>query len=207
MHADRFLAATARRCRALCTAAVLVLAAGCSTLPGDRVTAPARDCAGATRLLAFHRSLAALSAADLARERRQLGAERSAEARMRLALLSLHPRTVNLPRARALLESVLAAQDADAQAMHDLARLLLDQVGERLRLDALNDRLAQQAERNGAQLELSARQLDEARARADALQRKLDALAEIERDLSAPPRALLPAGGATPPPADEHPTR
>lgn len=207
MHADRSLPLTARRCRALCVTAALVLAAGCSALPGDPVAAPAYDGAGAARLLAFHRSLAALNTADLARERRQLGAERSAEARMRLALLSLHPRTLNLPRARTLLESVLAAQDADAQAMHDLARLLLDQVSERLRLDTLNDRLAQQVERNGAQFELSARQLDEARARADALQRKLDALAEIERDLSAPPRALLPAGGATPPPADDHRTR
>lgn len=183
----------------MCAIAMLMLVAGCGTVPHGPVVAPASEGVSTARLLAFHRSLPALNAADLARERRQLGADGGAETKMRLALLALQPRALNLARARTLLESVLVAQDADAQSMHDLARLLLDQVNERLRLEALNDRLTQQAERNGAQLELSTRQLEEARARADTLQRKLDALAEIERDLAIPPRPL--------PPADERPRR
>ncbi|MFC5768094.1 hypothetical protein [Thauera sinica] len=195
MRIDRFAPGTVARQRATCAAAALLLAAGCTAIPPAPEAAPVRDEGdAASHVLAFHRGIQPLAAADLARERRQLGTERTAQSKMQSALLALHPRSLNLSRARTLLESVLAAQDAEAQPLHDLARLLLEQVNERLRLDALNERLAQQLDRSAAQLELSTRQQEEMRARADALQRKLDALAEIERNLSAPlPAATSPA--------------
>ena len=198
LHSPPTWRATAR----VAAMAAMMLIAGCSTTTIAPAHVPAsvrEESDPVSRLLAYHRSTQALNATDLARERRQLGAERSAMSKMQLAVLALHPRGVSLPRARALLESVLAAQDAEARTLHDIARLLLEQVNERQRLDSLNERLAQQLERATAQIEVSGRQLEETRVRAEELQRKLDALAEIERDLSPSPAAPpTPAAQAMP---------
>lgn len=89
------------------------------------------------------------------------------------ALQAAHPRTGNAARARTLLEVHLAAQDEASRALHPYARTLLDQIIERQRLDTANVRLTQQLERAGQQLKDS-QQLNED------LQRKIDALADIE---------------------------
>ncbi len=101
------------------------------------------------------------------------------------ALQAAHPRTGNPARARALLEALLAANDDASRALHPYARTLLEQIAERQRLDAANVRLAQQLER-------SSQQLRDSQQLAEDLQRKIDALAEIERRSSvrAPKRAL-----------------
>lgn len=95
------------------------------------------------------------------------------------AMQAAHPRTGNPARAKALLEALLADTD-DAYA-----RTLLEQINERQRLDAVNQRLTQQLER-------ATQQTKDSQQRADDLQRKIDALADIERTppARAPKRAL-----------------
>lgn len=114
----------------------------------------------------------------------------SAAARMQRAIELAQPRKSNLGRARALLENVLADHSDDARAHHFYARALLDQVNERIRLSANIDRLNQQIEQNTRQLRDSQQQREQ-------LQRKLDALAEIEGNLS-PRSPALPLPAAKP---------
>jgi hypothetical protein len=94
------------------------------------------------------------------------------------ALPAAHPRTGNAARAKPLLEKLLAATDDASRAQHRYARTLLDQINER-------QRLLQQAERH-------AQQLKDSQLRTEELQRKIDALADIERTPStrAPKRSL-----------------
>lgn len=106
----------------------------------------------------------------------------AAQRKLERALQALQQRPSNLARARNQLKSLLASRDADAQALHPYAHALLEQLDERRRLGALNDRLTQQLER-------SSRELKESELRNDELERKLEALAEIEHSLS-------PRGGA-----------
>jgi hypothetical protein len=96
------------------------------------------------------------------------------------ALQAAHPRTGNAARARTLLEAHLAARDEASRALLPYARTLLDQIIERQRLDVANVRLTQQLERSGQQLKDS-QQLNED------LQRKIDALADIELGTPARP--------------------
>ncbi|WP_341643949.1 hypothetical protein [Thauera sp. SDU_THAU2] len=103
----------------------------------------------------------------------------TAEQTMQAAIRAARPRQSNLPRARSLLQGLLAAEDAESRALHPYARALLEQVQERQRLAGLNERL-------GQQLEQSAEALKDSEQRNEALQRKLDALAEIERSLTPP---------------------
>lgn len=95
------------------------------------------------------------------------------------AMQAAHPRSVNLTRAKALLEGILAAGDDVSRAQHLYARTLLDQINERQRLDAANQRLIQQTK--------------DSQQRVGELQRKIDALADIERTPPArvPKRALV----------------
>jgi hypothetical protein len=86
----------------------------------------------------------------------------------------------NAARARTLLEAHLAARDEASRALLPYARTLLDQIIERQRLDVANVRLTQQLERSGQQLKDS-QQLNED------LQRKIDALADIELGTPARP--------------------
>ncbi|OYW29394.1 MAG: hypothetical protein B7Z51_07280 [Methyloversatilis sp. 12-65-5] len=83
------------------------------------------------------------------------------------AMQAAHPRTGNAARAKAMLETLLAATDDASRAQHAYARTLLDQINER-------QRLAQLAERTNQQLK-------DSQLRTDELQRKIDALADIER--------------------------
>lgn len=111
--------------------------------------------------------------------------QQSADRQLQRAIQAAHPRGGNISRARNLLEGLVAADDAASRALHPYARSLLDQINERQRLGQLNERLQQQLER-------SAQQLAESQLHAEGLQRKLDALAEIERSLSPRPAAPLP---------------
>ena len=103
----------------------------------------------------------------------------TAEQTMQAAIRAARPRQSNLPRAQSLLQGLLAAEDAESRALHPYARALLEQIQERQRLAGLNERL-------GQQLEQSAGALKDSEQRNEALQRKLDALAEIERSLAPP---------------------
>lgn len=108
-----------------------------------------------------------------------------AERQLLQALQAAQPRGGNPARARTLLDALLAAQDDASKAVHPHARALLDLLNERQRLDAANQKLTQQLER-------SSQQAKDSQARADELQRKLDALADIERSL---PGARVPSRG------------
>lgn len=175
-------------------AVALVVPAGCSLLDErprrDRealVCVEADLCdSDATRLLiAYHGRLSDRDGAELQRARRALvePADTPLE-QVRQAIVLSHPRApADLGRALALLDAVLANGDDDARALHGVARLLSNEVRAR-------QRLGQQVERAGAQLEAA----EAARVQ---LQQKLDALTEIERSLPA-----RPAPDATLPEAD-----
>ncbi|MDY0056409.1 MAG: hypothetical protein RBS46_08945 [Methyloversatilis sp.] len=108
-----------------------------------------------------------------------------AERQLQQAMQAAQPRGGNLTRARTQLEALVASTDDEARALQPYAKSLLEQVVERQRLDAANVKLTQQLER-------SSQQLKDSQARADELQRKLDALADIERSL---PPARIPSRG------------
>lgn len=112
----------------------------------------------------------------------------AAQRRLQRAVQALQQRPPDLGRARSRLTGLLAADDEYARALHPYARALLEQINERQRLGAAHDRLAQELER-------ATRELENSQLRSDELQRKLDALAEIERSLA--PRG---AAGTLPPP-------
>lgn len=116
--------------------------------------------------------------------------QQGAAERLQQAMELVQPRKSNLGRARGLLQGVLADRSVDALPYHSYARTLLDQVNERIRLNANIERLTQQLEQNGRQLRDSQQQREQ-------LQRKLDALAEIEGNLS-PRGAALPLPAAKP---------
>lgn len=94
------------------------------------------------------------------------------------AMQAAHPRTGNAARAKAMLETLLAATDDASRAQHPYARTLLDQINERQRLVQLAERTNQQ--------------LKDSQLRTEELQRKIDKLAEIERTPASrtPKRAL-----------------
>lgn len=116
---------------------------------------------------------------DRAAHRDALPARDAASETLQAAIHAARPRQSNLSRARGLLQDLLAAEDPGSRALHPYARALLEQIQERQRLAGLNERLGQQLERNAAALKDSEQ-------RNEALQRKLDALAEIERSLAPP---------------------
>lgn len=187
--AERRLVAQLKRLTAF--VACLALLCACST-SGPLAPSPATagDDAGAlSRLLAYQQKIRPLNATELARERRSAADVPDAEHQMQLALLALHPRSLNLARARAHLDTILSGEDAEARRLQALARMLLEHIGERTRLEALNDRLTQQ-------LEQSNQKAAEVQALADTLQQKLDALAEIERNLPARPPGAGDRSGA-----------
>lgn len=124
----------------------------------------------------YYLTLSRLSAAEFARERSELAASSTLESQLRLAQLLGHPRQQppELARALGLLEHVAKAAGA-SPGQRALARLLIDNYGERQRQEQLLDKL-------GAQLKDSQRKAVE-------LQEKLDALADIERTLPVAPRS------------------
>lgn len=156
----------------LALSAALILLAGCAAPLPDPEPDPAPDAAAAPRAT---QGAEAVPGAD------------AAQRKLQRALHALQQRPPNLARARNQLDSLLATRDEDARPLHPYARVLIDQINERQRLGLQNERLAQQLERHALELK-------ESQLRNDELQRKLDALAEIERSLS-------PRSGPAPGPA------
>lgn len=160
-------------------------------MPPQRTEAP-NEAERLEALWTFYRATRALGPAALARERSALAHEEASPLGLvQQALLLSRPPGGNLSRALSLLDTVLASNAPEAQALQPIARLLADQLLERQRLEATNERLTRQLERTGQHLKESQRQADE-------LREKLEALAEIERTLPARPPASPPDTPVTP---------
>ena len=185
--------AHARRLASLAALATALLAA-CAARPTVEVPAPPATVAAYDEpivrvdessmlpLLGYQQLLAQLSPQELARERAVLLYLRpTPSSQLRLAMVFGQTRgTADLPRALALLDEVLRANEPAAASMHPLARLLATQYHERLRLQAQNERLLLQ--------------VTESQRRSAELQDKLDAPAKSRRS---PP--LRPTGSETAP--------
>jgi hypothetical protein len=144
--------------------------------------AGARDAAPIDALLAYYGTLRGSTEIGLLRARALAAPGEDAFVRMCQAIVLSQPGSAaDLPRARALLDAVMSADDDDARAVHPLARLLADDLLERERLGRLLERL-------DVRLQAS----EQARA---AMQKKLEELTEIERSLPARafPDASLPS--------------
>lgn len=159
---------------------------------GDPVcpVAGARDLPPIDALIAYHGAVRHFAGIERLRTNALGAPGEGAFVRMCQAIVLSEPGAADLPRARTLLRAVLAAKDDDALAVRPLARLLAEDVQERLRLAHVIERL-------------DARLLANEKARA-ALQEKLDALTEIERNLPARPS---PDSTLPPPPTDAAPRK
>ena len=155
--------------------------AGCASGPLARKLH--LDDASPEGALLYNQSLARLTPAELGRERSVLAAvPQTPFTQVRMALFLGHPRVQqDLGKGLALLEGVLKSTEPAALAFHPLARQLVDNYQERLKLES-------QLEKQGLQLKDSLRKTTE-------LQEKLDSLANIEQTLIPRPRAVSPNGG------------
>ena len=158
---------------------LLLLQGACSS-PSAKLEPPP-SIGGVAEALAYRQALVRMSASDLAREQViQARSGTDPDAQMRLALLLTQPRhgASDPGRALSLLEAILKNNTPEALALHPLARLLAEQLQERLRQEAAQERL------NG--------QLRESQRRVQELQEKIDRLAEIERSLPKRPMSITP---------------
>ena len=119
-------------------------------------------------MLTYGDRIRGLPPAELAQEIQRLGDSPNTTTRaLQLAMALTQQRNpANAARVQALLQRVLAQQDAESQALHPLARLLAEQ--------------RDQAERQGQQLR-------EAQRRIEQLNERLEAVRAIERSLPAQP--------------------
>jgi len=106
--------------------------------------------------LAYHETIRGMNTAELARERSALSGTGNAPlVQMKQVMLLSHPQgNNNLQRAQSLLEAINGSEKPDAVALQPLARLLAEQLQERVRLENTADRLTQQLERTGQQLKV-----------------------------------------------------
>ena len=139
------------------------------------------------RMLAYAERVRVMPPADLTQEAARLGDAVSPEAQIQLSLVLSQLRQLpELIRAQELLARVLG--NADAQALHPLARLLASRYAEQRRLEE--------------QLDKQNQQLRDVQRRLDQTNERLEALKAIERSLtSRPPTApaSAPAAGRTRP--------
>ncbi|WP_374509095.1 hypothetical protein [Niveibacterium sp.] len=158
--------------RAVLATWMLVTLAACNT-PPTRVEEPLRapDDSALQAALAFYAASQKPGAA-VAPARPQNPLQQ-----MQLAMQLGGGSNPDYPRALAQLDAVMRSDAAQAQSLQPLARLLHDQYLARQRAEFAADRASASAR--------------EAQRRADALQDKIDALAEIERSL--PNRPARPA--------------
>lgn len=144
---------------------------------------------GLLQALAYADRVRTLSAAELGQEVVRLNHPVVPLDQLQLALaLSQLRQTSELIRAQELLTRLLANTDAQAQALHPLARLLAARYGEQRRLEDLLDKQNQQTR--------------DVQRRLEQTQERLEALKAIERSLiSRPhmPAASAPASRARPP--------
>lgn len=199
MQADPRLAGRprARRlhcfCLALCAAAGLYGCASPAQPSGPRPSGAAYDPAPpapppvpastaalpspAEAMLGHAERVRNLQSAELAQEINRLGDPQDSAPRLiQLAIALAATRTpANSVRAQALLQRVLTQADAQAQALHPLARMLQAQYTETRRLEE--------------QVERQNQQVKEAHRRIDQLNDRLEALRAIERSLPRPAAA------------------
>lgn len=153
------------------------------------LAAPAPASEGPLQALAYADRVRTLSAAELGQEVARLNHPVVPVDQLQLALvLSQLRQTPELIRAQELLTRLLANTDAQAQALHPLARLLAARYGEQRRLEDLLDKQTQQTR--------------DAQRRLEQTHERLEALKAIERSLiSRPhtPAAQAPANRARPP--------
>lgn len=143
-------------------------------------------------MLGYLQLLPRMSTKELARQRQTLAAlPQTPSVQLRTAMLLGQPRTPpNLAKAQSLLAGILKSNEPNASSLHPLARLMAAHYGERQRLEQQNSRLT-------AQMTELEQQLLDSQRRNDELQRKIDALADIERSLPKPPAAIeVPTGAA-----------
>lgn len=137
---------------------------------------PAND--AALRLLAYADRVRLMPPAELGQEVARLGDMSAPTEQLQLSLVLSQLRQLpELVRAQELLARVLGNGDAEAQALHPLARLLAARYGEQRRLEEQLDRQSQQLRE---------------------VQRRLEALKAIERSLTSRPPA---AASSSPLPA------
>lgn len=182
---------------------VIAFVAGCATVQAPVPEVPAIEEAAHVEieikvdetamlpLLGYLQLLPRMSAQELARERQTLAAlPQTPSVRLRTAMLLGQVRNPpNLSRAQSLLAGLLKSNEAAASSLHPLARLLATHYSERQKLEQQNTRLT-------AQMTELEERLNESQHRNDELQRKIEALADIERSLPKPPAASDVAGGA-----------
>ena len=200
MHGEGLMPNPIHFCHRLSVAGLVLLLASCAHLapppppppepPAPQETiqppgpAPVRvDETAMLPLLGYYQLLQRMTPAELGRERQILAAgPQTPSAQLRQAMLLGLPRTASdLPRALGLLENVLRSGTPAAASLQPLARVLAVNYQERQKLDAQNERLAQQ--------------LKESQRRSEELQEKLDALADIERSIPVRPGARKPSTG------------
>lgn len=155
-------------------------AAAPSTPSAGTAPAPERD--ALVRVLAYADRVRSMSNAELNQEVARLGNPYIPASQLQLAIvLSQQRQTPELIRAQELLTRLLANPDAEAQALHPLARLLAARFGEQRRIEDL--------------LEKQNQQTREVQRRLDQTNERLEALKAIERSLTSrpPPPAAAPA--------------
>lgn len=143
----------------------------------------------AETLLAYAERIRNLQQPELTQEISSLGDSQDSPLRqMQLAIALGAARTpANNARAQALLQRVLTQNQAQAQVLHPLARLLLAQQAETRRLEEQLERQTQQAR--------------DAHRRIDQLNDRLEALRAVERSLLRPAATLsAPGNGQRPTP-------
>lgn len=138
------------------------------------------------RMLAYAERVRLMQPPELTQEAGRLGDAASPEAQLQLSLVLSQLRQLpELIRAQELLARVLG--NADAQALHPLARLLASRYSEQRRLEE--------------QLDKQNQQLRDVQRRLDQTSERLEALKAIERSLTSrpPPAAPAPAPAASRP--------
>ena len=166
-------------------------ASNASPSASSAATTPAPDNAPVVRVLAYADRLRSLSTAELNQEVARLGNAYIPVNQLQLAIaLSQLRQTPELIRAQELLTRLLANTDAEAQALHPLARLLATRFGEQRRLEDQLDKQNQQTR--------------EVQRRLDQTNERLEALKAIERSLTS--RSPSPASAAASAPASRNRT-
>ena len=146
-------------------------------------TAPVPESYPVVRVLAYADRVRGLSAAELSQEVARLGGVYVPVSQLQLAIaLGQMRQTPELIRAQEVLTRLLANPDAEAQALHPLARLLAIRYGEQRRLEDLLDKQNQQTR--------------EAQRRLDQTNERLEALKAIERSLTSRPALPMPNASA-----------
>jgi len=159
---------------------VCLVLAGCAAEPPVQ-RQPRFDDAGPVPALNYYHMLSRMTPHELSRERMVLAAlPTNPNTHMRTAMLLGHPRgPQDLGKAIALLENMMKSTDPVSISLQPLARMLADNYIERQKIEW-------QIDRQGLQLKEQQRKVAE-------LQEKIDALAEIERNLPARSRSGRPA--------------